>query len=330
MPIMLKPTPTARCFIGRPANPIWRSPITTRRSQSTATTCPPFLAAVPSTANKRQSTQALADLNKAIALKPDNAQAYYQRGLLYQSQHQYQFAIDDFSTSMGLAPRKAEPHVARALSYLAISDAKSAASDLDDAVQIDPGNLQAWTSRGLAYERLGQKEKAAGSYAKALNINEKYEAGASRLCPRRRQSWAILPDVLRQQLRMQLSEAAHDDHAQSHHRPGARQRSRRQNSLPTFSASSARAATYFAPVKMNKSLTLLFDENDKFESHHLAFHVSNREFDAIFGRIKAAKIAFGSAPWSLDDGKLNDWGGGRGVYFRDPNGHVFELMTVPQ
>ena len=88
--------------------------------------------------------------------------------------------------------------------------------------------------------------------------------------------------------------------------------------------------SYFAPVKVNKSLTLLFDEDDKFESHHLAFHVSKREFDAIFGRIKAAKIAFGSTPWSLDDGKPNDWGGGRGVYFRDPNGHVFELMTVPQ
>ena len=38
-----------------------------------------------------------------------------------------------------------------------------------------PTNLQAWTSRGLAYERLGQKDKAAGSYAKALNINDKYE-----------------------------------------------------------------------------------------------------------------------------------------------------------
>ena len=87
---------------------------------------------------------------------------------------------------------------------------------------------------------------------------------------------------------------------------------------------------YFAPVKVNKSLTLLFDEDEKFESHHLAFHVTSREFDAIFGRIKRAKIAFGSAPWSLDDGKLNDWGGGRGVYFRDPNGHVFEVITVPQ
>ena len=87
---------------------------------------------------------------------------------------------------------------------------------------------------------------------------------------------------------------------------------------------------YFAPVKVNKTLTLLFDDDSKFESHHYAFHVSNREFDAIFDRIKNAKIALGSAPWSLDDGKPNDWGGGRGVYFRDPNGHVLELMTVPQ
>jgi catechol 2,3-dioxygenase-like lactoylglutathione lyase family enzyme len=88
---------------------------------------------------------------------------------------------------------------------------------------------------------------------------------------------------------------------------------------------------YFSPVAINKSLTLLFsDEDAKFESHHYAFHVSNREFDAILGRVKKAKIAFGSAPWSLEDGKLNDWNGGRGVYFRDPNGHVLELMTVPQ
>ena len=43
------------------------------------------------------------------------------------------------------------------------------------AVQSDSLNLRAWTSRGLAYERLGQKDKAAGSYAKALNINDKYQ-----------------------------------------------------------------------------------------------------------------------------------------------------------
>ena len=87
---------------------------------------------------------------------------------------------------------------------------------------------------------------------------------------------------------------------------------------------------FFAPVKVNKTLTLLFDEEAKLESHHYAFHVSESEFDAILGRVKKAGLAYGSAPWSLTDGKLNDWGGGRGFYFTDPDGHVLELMTVPQ
>src|SRR4029077_3043594 len=63
-------------------------------------------------------------------------------------------------------------------------------------------------------------------------------------------------------------------------------------------------AGYFAPVRINKTFTLLFDDDSKFESHHLAFHVSKREFDAIFDRITKANVAFGSARWSRDDGKL--------------------------
>jgi catechol 2,3-dioxygenase-like lactoylglutathione lyase family enzyme len=88
---------------------------------------------------------------------------------------------------------------------------------------------------------------------------------------------------------------------------------------------------HFAPVKVNDALTFLFDdETGSFESHHYAFHVGDAEFDAIFGRIKAAGLVYGSAPWSAEDGKLNDWGGGRGVYFKTPDGHLLELMTVPQ
>jgi catechol 2,3-dioxygenase-like lactoylglutathione lyase family enzyme len=88
---------------------------------------------------------------------------------------------------------------------------------------------------------------------------------------------------------------------------------------------------YFAKVRLNKTLTLLFsDDEDKFESHHYAFHVGEKEFDAILKRVKAAGIKIGSAPWSLEDGKLNRWNGGRGFYFTDPEGHVLELMTEPQ
>jgi catechol 2,3-dioxygenase-like lactoylglutathione lyase family enzyme len=87
---------------------------------------------------------------------------------------------------------------------------------------------------------------------------------------------------------------------------------------------------HFAPLRVNDDLTLLFDDDEGFASHHLAFHVSEKEFDAIFARIKAEGLSFGSAPWSRDDGKTNDWGGGRGVYFTTPDGHLLELMTVAQ
>jgi catechol 2,3-dioxygenase-like lactoylglutathione lyase family enzyme len=87
---------------------------------------------------------------------------------------------------------------------------------------------------------------------------------------------------------------------------------------------------HFAPVRVNDTLTLLFDRDDAFESHHLAFHVGEVEFDAILARVEGAGLVYGSTPWSLDDRKLNDWNGGRGVYFTTPDGHVLELMTVPQ
>ena len=98
-----------------------------------------------------------------------------------------------------------------------------------------------------------------------------------------------------------------------------------------FGLSFEATGDHSAPVRVNETLTLLFDDNaDGFESHHYAFHVNDAEFDAILQRVQAAGIPIGSAPWSIDDGKLNDWNGGRGFYFKDRDGHILELMTVPQ
>lgn len=88
-------------------------------------------------------------------------------------------------------------------------------------------------------------------------------------------------------------------------------------------------AGHFAPVRVNDALTLDFDNRDEFESHHYAFHVTDEEFDAIFDRIKAEGVAYGSGPSDLDNGQFNTRRGGRGLYFQDPDGHVLELLTRP-
>lgn len=87
---------------------------------------------------------------------------------------------------------------------------------------------------------------------------------------------------------------------------------------------------HFAAVRVNNTLTLDFDDQERFEPHHYAFHVSDAEFDAIFDRIKAANIAYSADPFRREMGQINHWNGGRGVYFPDPDGHLLELLTRTQ
>ena len=86
----------------------------------------------------------------------------------------------------------------------------------------------------------------------------------------------------------------------------------------------------FTPVYVSDSLTLDFDDRDSFESHHYAFFISDDEFDAILGRVKAAGRKWGSGPRSHEDGQINTRRGGRGFYFADLDGHLLEVMTTPE
>ena len=84
----------------------------------------------------------------------------------------------------------------------------------------------------------------------------------------------------------------------------------------------------FAPVKIpSQSLTLDFEDSESFESQHFAFKVSEAEFDTIFARVVDRGLAYGSGPGSPANMQTNHWNGGRGVYFRDPSGHLLELLT---
>jgi catechol 2,3-dioxygenase-like lactoylglutathione lyase family enzyme len=87
---------------------------------------------------------------------------------------------------------------------------------------------------------------------------------------------------------------------------------------------------YFAQVQINDSLTFDFADQPEPRSHHHAFHISEAEFEEIFGRVKAKGLPYGSAPYNHTDGQIYTRRGGRGFYFEDPNGHLLEVMTVPE
>ena len=84
---------------------------------------------------------------------------------------------------------------------------------------------------------------------------------------------------------------------------------------------------HFAVVKVNSTLSLDFQAKNNFSSNHYAFKVSDEQFDEILERIQKDNVRYGSGPYLVDDGKINHDYGGRGVYFKDPNGHILEIIT---
>jgi catechol 2,3-dioxygenase-like lactoylglutathione lyase family enzyme len=94
-----------------------------------------------------------------------------------------------------------------------------------------------------------------------------------------------------------------------------------------FGLSYAGPQGHFAPVRVNETLTMDFDDRPVVESIHYAFHVSDEEFDAIFDRVKAKGLAYGSGPSSKTDMEINTRRGGRGFYFADLDGHSLEVLT---
>ena len=85
---------------------------------------------------------------------------------------------------------------------------------------------------------------------------------------------------------------------------------------------------HFTPIYVNADTTLDFDRRETFERHHYCFRVSETEFDAIFGRIREAGIVYRSRPIGPDDMQINTRLGGRNVYWNEPDGHIWEILTV--
>lgn len=92
---------------------------------------------------------------------------------------------------------------------------------------------------------------------------------------------------------------------------------------------SATAFGIFSPVYLNDGLTLDFVQTDEdYPVHHYCFRVSPEEFDSILARIKAASIDYRSTVRGPVDFAVDTQFGGKGVYWNEPDGHQWEMLTV--
>src|SRR3954470_21231521 len=115
-------------------------------------------------ANARTSgglTQALRDIDRAIALDGSNAKAWRLRGDLLREAGGYpNRAAADLSKAIELDPQDAEPYELRGVVYTSQRRLDRALADYDRAIKLKPDDAQAWSDRGVTYYLGGDNEKA--------------------------------------------------------------------------------------------------------------------------------------------------------------------------
>jgi catechol 2,3-dioxygenase-like lactoylglutathione lyase family enzyme len=84
----------------------------------------------------------------------------------------------------------------------------------------------------------------------------------------------------------------------------------------------------FQPLTVG-DVSLDFEDAAQVRPMHVAFLVSDADFDAAHRRLQDAGVATYADPFRSQPGEINHLYGGRGVYFDDPDGHYFELITAP-
>jgi len=118
--------------------------------------------------------QAIADYDQAIALKPDYALAYYNRGIAYRQKGDLDHAIADYDQAIALEPDDADAYNNRGVAYDYKGDLDHAIADYDQAIALKPDFAVAYRNRGIAYADKGDLDHAIADYDQAIALKPDY------------------------------------------------------------------------------------------------------------------------------------------------------------
>ncbi len=127
--------------------------------------------------------QAILSFDRAVALRPDFADAYMQRGRAFEGDGKTDRAIRDFTKVIELRPSDPLALLRRGAAYLELKDFQSAIADSERAIQIDPKLAAAFNLRGMARRTMGDPRKALDDFNRAValapNGDNYYQRGAT-------------------------------------------------------------------------------------------------------------------------------------------------------
>ncbi|XP_034964374.2 tetratricopeptide repeat protein 13 isoform X1 [Zootoca vivipara] len=120
-----------------------------------------------------QMSEALADLTKAIQLKP-SARLYRHRGTLYFISEDYSSAHEDFQNSLELNKNQPIAMLYKGLTFFHRGLLKEAIESFKEGLKQKADFIDAYKSLGQAYRELGNFEAATENFQKALMLNQNH------------------------------------------------------------------------------------------------------------------------------------------------------------
>lgn len=118
--------------------------------------------------------QALRDLDKAIELNPKDKKAYFWRSTIYAYQlDNYEQAIRDSDNYMELEPEKAKGYMVRCNYHFMFENYQKAIMDCNKAIELNPDVAGFYWVRAKVYERLGNHQQAINDCKIAARLGEK-------------------------------------------------------------------------------------------------------------------------------------------------------------
>ena len=124
---------------------------------------------------------ALADLDAAIKLDPNNAYAFDERGIIREHRKEYARAISDYDAAIGLRSDDADFWDDRGIAYDELGQSDRAIQDYNEAIRLNPNDSRALNNRGEAYRGKGQYDLAIRDYVAALRIEPDYTLAVNNL-----------------------------------------------------------------------------------------------------------------------------------------------------
>lgn len=114
--------------------------------------------------------RAAAAYDRALAIDPENAMAYENRGLLRQEQGDLQGARSDLAQALRLDPRSRSAALVLAGVHRALDDARAAAAVLTDALEHAGDDAELWYELGTAFADAGDRDNAEACWRRAIHL----------------------------------------------------------------------------------------------------------------------------------------------------------------